>query len=69
MTIAIPYMINPDQADLGGKPEFFFGSSAGLGFVWSYFRAPETKGRTFEELDNMFERGVKMREFKKYRLE
>jgi hypothetical protein len=30
---------------------------------------PETKGRTYEELDLMFSRGVKTREFKNYRVE
>ena len=30
---------------------------------------PETKGRTYEELDIMFERGVPARQFKHYKLE
>lgn len=69
MAIAIPYMINPDQANLRGKLGFFFGGLAGLCFVWSYFRVPETKGRTYEELDIMFERGVRTRQFKDYKFE
>jgi SP family general alpha glucoside:H+ symporter-like MFS transporter len=69
MTIAIPYMINPDQANLRGKLGFFFGGLAALCFVWSYFRVPETKGRTYEELDLMFERGVRTRQFKHYKFE
>ena len=43
MTIAIPYMINPDQANLRGKLGFFFGGLAALCLIWSYFRVPETK--------------------------
>ena len=69
MTVAIPYMINPDQANLRGKLGFFFGGLAALCFVWSYFRVPETKGRTYEELDIMFERGVRTRQFKDYKFE
>lgn len=42
MTVAVPYMINPDQADLGGKLGFFFGGLATLCFGWAYFRVPET---------------------------
>lgn len=42
MTVAVPYLINPDQAALGGKLGFFFGGTASLSFVWAYFRVPET---------------------------
>jgi MFS transporter, SP family, general alpha glucoside:H+ symporter len=42
MTIAVPYMINPDQADMGGKIGFFFGGLATLAWSWAYLRIPET---------------------------
>lgn len=32
--------------------------------VWAYFRLPEMKGRTYRELDILFERGVPARKFK-----
>ncbi|KAK5046598.1 hypothetical protein LTR84_007359 [Exophiala bonariae] len=66
MTVAIPYMINPDQANMRGKLGFFFGGISFICLIWAYFRIPETKGRTFEELDIMFEREVPTREFKGY---
>ncbi|SMR44099.1 unnamed protein product [Zymoseptoria tritici ST99CH_3D1] len=69
MTVAFPYLINPDQADLRGKVGFFFGGLSAFSLLWAYFRIPETKGRTYEELDLMFARGVPTRDFKKYRLE
>jgi SP family general alpha glucoside:H+ symporter-like MFS transporter len=69
MTVAIPYMVNPDQANLRGKLGFFFGRLAASCFVWSYFRVLETKGRTYEELDIVFERSVRTRQFKDYKLE
>ncbi|TKA30759.1 hypothetical protein B0A50_02479 [Salinomyces thailandicus] len=69
MTVAIPYLINPDQADLRGKIGFFFGGLSALGLAWSYFRIPETRGRTYEELDIMFSRGVRTRQFKDYHVD
>ncbi|KAK5465268.1 hypothetical protein LTS15_001831 [Exophiala xenobiotica] len=66
MTVAIPYMINADQANMRGKLGFFFGGLALLCLTWAYFRVPELKGRTYQEVDIMFERGVKTREFKNY---
>ena len=69
MTVAIPYMINPDEANMQGKLGFFFGGCAALCFVWSYFRVPETSGRTYEELDILFDRKVPARKFKDYDVE
>ncbi|KAI0809740.1 sugar porter family MFS transporter [Xylaria sp. FL0064] len=69
MTVAIPYMINPDEANLQGKLGYYFGGLGALCLVWSYFRVPETKGRTYEELDVLFDRKVPAREFKKYRID
>ena len=45
MTVAIPYLINPDQANLRGKLGFFFGGLAALCFCWAWFRVPETRGK------------------------
>ena len=42
MTIAVPYMINPDQANLRGKMGFFFGGLEAVSCIWVYFRVPET---------------------------
>ncbi|PIA89215.1 General alpha-glucoside permease [Cercospora beticola] len=69
MTVAIPYMLNADQADMRGKIGFFYGGLSAIALVWAYFRIPETKGRTYEELDIMFSRDVPTRQFKKYRVE
>lgn len=69
MTVAIPYMINPDQANMQGKLGFFFGGLAALCLVWSYLRVPETSGRTYEELDILFERKIGARQFQEYVIE
>jgi SP family general alpha glucoside:H+ symporter-like MFS transporter len=68
-TVAIPYMINPDQANMRGKIGFFFGGLSALSLIWSYFRVPETKDRSYEELDIMFARNIKTREFKYYHID
>jgi hypothetical protein len=34
--------------------------------VWFYFFLPETKARSLEELDEIFEAGVGARKFKEY---
>ncbi|TID25675.1 putative maltose permease [Venturia nashicola] len=69
MSVAIPYIINPDQANLRGKICFLFGGLSVISLIWSWLRVPETKGRTYEELDIMFARKIRTRDFSKYRIE
>lgn len=64
--IVNPYMLNPTAGDWRGKTGFFWGGWAFVFFVWTWFRLPETKGKTFEELDILFARKIKAREFAKY---
>ncbi|KAH7112548.1 general substrate transporter [Dendryphion nanum] len=68
MTVAIPYLINEAEANLKGKLGFFFGGLSIPCLVWCYYRVPEMKDRTYEELDIMFERNVPTREFGKYKI-
>ncbi|KAK5999243.1 Maltose permease MAL31 [Cladobotryum mycophilum] len=69
MTVAIPYMINPEEANMQGKLGFFFGGLAAACLTWAYFRVPETKDRTYEELDLLFDKKVSARQFKGYQLD
>ncbi|KAG2172578.1 hypothetical protein INT44_002593 [Umbelopsis vinacea] len=64
-----PYMLNPDALNWKGKVGLFWGSISFLCVVWTYFRLPEPKGRTYEELDIMFENNVPARQFKSYKIE
>ncbi|EJU04738.1 maltose permease [Dacryopinax primogenitus] len=67
--IVIPYLVNPDEANLGGKVGFIFGGLGAIGTVWAWFFIPETKNRTVDELDVMFERRITARKFGEYKIE
>ncbi|RSH82911.1 hypothetical protein EHS25_005901 [Saitozyma podzolica] len=65
-SVSMPYMMNSDHANMRGKAGFLFGGLNLLFAAWAFMRIPETKGRTFEEIDMLFERGVKAKDFSKY---
>ncbi|RLL93716.1 hypothetical protein CFD26_103045 [Aspergillus turcosus] len=61
--IIIPYMLNVDAWDWRGKSGFFWGALCTCCLIWAFFRVPEPKGRSYAELDILFERRVRTREF------
>ncbi|CAG8956729.1 hypothetical protein HYFRA_00012273 [Hymenoscyphus fraxineus] len=61
--VAQPYLLNPTELNLKGKTGYVWFSTACVMLVWIYFRLPECKGRTYEELDDLFIRGVSARNF------
>lgn len=63
-TSALPYAINPDQGNLGGKIAFIFGAVLAFSTMFAFFMIPETKGLTYIEIDTLWERGVCARQFK-----
>ncbi|KAK0654901.1 general substrate transporter [Cercophora newfieldiana] len=65
-TIVMPYLFNQDQANLGGNIGWIFFGMGIIYLVLLYFDVPGTKGRSFEELDRMFEVGVSARKFEKF---
>ncbi len=48
----------------GAKAALFYAGTNLLCNIWCWFRLPETKGRTFGEIDLLFEHGVPARKFK-----
>lgn len=68
-TVIGPYLLNPGAANAGAKIEFLYGGISVFSLAWCYFRLPETKGRTYEELDLMFEEKVPARKFRDYVIE
>ncbi|KPI43827.1 Alpha-glucosides permease MPH3 [Cyphellophora attinorum] len=59
-----PYLINPTEANLRGKTALAWLTTSFPLLLWAIFRLPETKDRTFEELDVLFEKRVKAWRFK-----
>ncbi|KAL5591069.1 hypothetical protein FOBRF1_014626 [Fusarium oxysporum] len=68
-SFVLPYLFNPDKANLQAKVAFIFGGCSVLCLIYLWFELPETAGRTFEELDEMFMKKVPARKFKNYRPE
>jgi SP family general alpha glucoside:H+ symporter-like MFS transporter len=62
--VITPRMLNPTAWGWGAKAGFFWAGTSVLGILWSWWRLPEPKGRTFGELDELFERKVSARKFK-----
>ncbi|CAI6093058.1 hypothetical protein V2G26_017997 [Clonostachys chloroleuca] len=67
-SMSLPYAINPDQGNLGGKIAFIFGSTLAISAVFIFFMIPETKGRTYIEIDELWARGIPPRKFKETEL-
>ncbi|KAF2245889.1 sugar transporter [Trematosphaeria pertusa] len=67
-SVVIPYALNEDQGNWRGKLGFLFAGLSFLCAVYCFFCLPETKDRTFEELDIMFERRIGSRKFKDYEI-
>jgi SP family general alpha glucoside:H+ symporter-like MFS transporter len=64
--VMTPYMLNPTAWNWVGKAGFFFGGLSMFCVVWTFFRLPETGGRTYEELDILFQKKVPARKFASY---
>lgn len=63
----LPYLFNPNKANLGAKVTFIFGGLSVLCLIYLWFCQPETTGLSYEELDQLFINRVPTRKFKTYR--
>lgn len=63
---AIPYMVNPDQGNTKGKVGFVFGGLGLLATMACWVYVPELKGKTFDEIDRLFEAKVPPRKMGDY---
>ncbi|KAM0723777.1 hypothetical protein Q7P37_000767 [Cladosporium fusiforme] len=61
--LVMPYLYNPDAADLGSYTAFVYFVLSGAGLVGTFFLLPEMKGRSPEEIDKMFVARVPTRSF------
>jgi hypothetical protein len=62
-SFTIPYLFNPDQANIGGKIMLIFFGFMLVGFTFVFLRLPEMQGRTYEEMDELFALGISPRKF------
>jgi MFS transporter, SP family, general alpha glucoside:H+ symporter len=71
VNILTTYQLTPKPTGWGwsAKSGFFWAGSCFLCIVWTYFRLPEPKGRTYGEMDVLFEHGVSARKFKDTKLD
>ncbi|KAK5997360.1 General alpha-glucoside permease [Cladobotryum mycophilum] len=61
--VLTPYMLNPTAWNWSNYTGFFWAGICFLCIVYTYFRLPEPRGRTFAELDVLFEKGISARKF------
>lgn len=60
----MPRMLLNTEWNWGAKTGFFWAGACILLLIYMYFRLPEPKGRTYGELDVLFENGVSARKFR-----
>jgi MFS transporter, SP family, general alpha glucoside:H+ symporter len=60
----LPYLFNPDKANLGAKVTFIFGALSVLSIVYLFLNQPESAGLSYEKLDELFIGRVKAKMFK-----
>lgn len=62
-----PYFINPEDLNWGAKYAYIWAGSNLCCLVFFYLCVPETKGRTLEEIDELFANRVSVRNFKNFK--
>ncbi|KAF1931995.1 sugar transporter [Didymella exigua CBS 183.55] len=63
--IVVPRMLSPNEWNWAGMTGFFYAALTALLIIFMWFMLPETKDRTFAELDVLFENKVPARKFDK----
>ncbi|KAH6867417.1 general substrate transporter [Thelonectria olida] len=64
--ISVPYIFNADEGNLGGKTGLMFAALCAIAWLVFFLELPEMKNRTYLQLDEMFEKNVRTRDFRKY---
>lgn len=66
VAFTLPYLLNKPYANLQAKVRFIYGVFSALGLIYTYFFIPECKGKSLEEVDFCFYKGVPLRQFSTY---
>lgn len=62
--VLVLYQLNSHKWNWGAKAGFFWGAFCFATLAWAVFDLPETSGKTFGEIDELFKLGVPARKFK-----
>ncbi|KAI1878492.1 hypothetical protein JX265_000424 [Neoarthrinium moseri] len=65
-TFTAPYFINPESLNWGPRYGYIWFPSCVVSALWVFFFLPEVKGRTLEEIDEMFAAKLPARRFRSY---
>lgn len=65
-TFAVPQLVSADAANLGAKTYLVFGGIVAGILAFYYTFLPETSGRTFAEINELYREGVPVRKWKGY---
>ncbi|KAL3472743.1 general substrate transporter [Aspergillus californicus] len=63
------YQLNDGAWNWGARSAYFWAGTCLVCLVWAVFRVPEPRGRTYEEMDVLFERGISARRFRKTKVD
>ncbi|KAH8125042.1 general substrate transporter [Trichoderma asperelloides] len=66
LSSVFPFFINPDQLDWGGKVMFLFVAAEAVILGILFFVQPETKNRTYHDIDALYANKVSPRKFSDY---
>jgi SP family general alpha glucoside:H+ symporter-like MFS transporter len=66
LSSVFPFFINPDQLNWGGKIMFLFVGAEVFILLGLFFVQPETKNRTYNDIDTLYANGIPARKFSEY---
>ncbi|RSM05237.1 hypothetical protein CEP52_006385 [Fusarium oligoseptatum] len=66
VSFTTPYFINPDSLNWGPRYGYIWFPACIIGAGWTFAFLPELKGRTLEEINQMFEARLPARKFRTY---
>lgn len=69
LSSVFPYFINPDQLNWGGRVMFLFAGAEILILITLFFVQPETKNRTYHDIDALYANNISPRKFKHHVVE
>jgi len=66
-TLVVPQLTSADAANLGAKTYLVFAGCMAAIIIFVFFFMPETRGRTFAEIDEMYAAKIPMWKWRNYK--